>query len=293
MTPAPVESSGYRSGPHPAESRARKLLRLSMFLFTAIVACPIRYWPLGSHDDDTWVFAINYARANGFVLGRDIFWTTGPLGYMVFPQDMGSNLIHGLVFQALLWCGLIGVFWDLFFRSGLRLRNLTLFVFLFALSAPLYWFNYMGAENLLLAAVLILLVVFQVRGGFLRFIAALLFAGVIPLIKFTGGMIVAGALAGFLAQRLVRYGRAALREVACAAVIPTAVTLAGSLSVMPPSAFSTYLKASMEVTRGYSEAMSLAGPRIELFAAALTLLGIGGLLVWRAGSGSARSGSAR
>jgi hypothetical protein len=266
------------------ERPAQKLLRIFLFLFTVLLACPIRYWPLGYYVDETWIFAINYARAHGLVIGKDIFWTTGPLAYVVFPLDIGNNLIHGLIFQAVLWCALIGVFADLFFHAGFRLFNLTLFVCLFALSAPLYWFNFMGAENLLLAAVLLLLVVFEWRGGFSRYVAALVFAGVIPLIKFTGGMLVAGALAGFLAHRLLRHRRRALREVAFAALIPAAVAVAGSLILMPASApFLKYLRASIELARGYGEAMSLEGRPIEILAGLGALILIAGVLWSRTG----------
>src|ERR1041384_8232120 len=171
----------------PAHAPSPGIVKPLLFFLTVLMACPIRYWPVGSSFDDTWVFAVNYAHAHRLALRSDVFWTTGPLGFMVFPQDIGNNLVQGLIFQILLWCGLIAVFADLYFRAGLRRINLALFCFLFALSAPLYWFNFMGAENLLLAAVLVLLVVFQWRGGFGRYLAALIFAGVIPLIKLTGG----------------------------------------------------------------------------------------------------------
>ena len=72
-------------------------------------------------------------------------------------------------------------------------RNLAFFSIYFGFSAPLFWFNYVGPENLLLAGALVLLIVARWRGGMAPYAAALALVGVIPLIKLTGGMIAGAA----------------------------------------------------------------------------------------------------
>src|SRR5260370_5295425 len=177
-------------------TRAEKWGLSVLSLISFLLACPIRYWPFDPRGDNPWVFALNYAAAHGLAIGRDVVWTTGPLGYLVFPQDVGHNLTHALIFQSVVWALLIAILADLFFRSGFPLRKLGFFTLLFALSAPLYWFNYTGMENLLLMGALVLLVVARSRGGLLRSVTALALFGVVPLINLTCAMIASGALAG-------------------------------------------------------------------------------------------------
>src|SRR5260370_27807001 len=136
-------------------------------------------------------------------MGRDLVWTAGPLGYLAFPQDLGNNLAHALILQGIVWAVLIAILADLFFRAGFKLRNLTLFTVFFAMSAPLYWFNYMGLENLLLMGALLLLVVERSSGGLPRYLIALALVGILPLIKLTSPMIARRAVARWPTARLV------------------------------------------------------------------------------------------
>ena len=143
--PATLETDVSPGLSSPA--RPRSILvhaaRAILFLWTILIACPVRYWPIDDTIDNTWVFAINFAAAHGLAIGRDIVWTTGPLGYLAFPQDMGANLAHALVFQGVLWAVLIAIFCDLFYFAAISLRNLVFFTIFFSLSAPLFWFNFM------------------------------------------------------------------------------------------------------------------------------------------------------
>jgi hypothetical protein len=238
-------------------------------LISFLLACPIRYWPFDPLGDNTWVFALNYAAAHGLAIGRDVVWTTGPLGYLVFPQDVGHNLTHALIFQSVVWALLIAILADLFFRSGFPLRKLGFFTLLFALSAPLYWFNYTGMENLLLMGSLVLLVVVRSRGGLVRYVTALALCGVVPLIKLTGAMIAAGALAGYLADRIIRLRRNCWPQVVLGITIPLGVFAAGCWCTLPSwDAFVTYMKASVSLAANYSIAMSTSGSPLHWIAAA-------------------------
>lgn len=245
-----------------------KLLRIALYLYVVLVACPIRYWPLGSTVDETWRFALNYAAAHGLAVGRDVIFPSGPLGYLVFPEHVGSNMEQGLLFQTGLWLSLAAILADVFFRAGFPLRNLALFSFCFALAAPLFWFNFLGAENLMLSGALILIVVFHLRGSFARYIAALVLVGLLPLFKLTAGMVGFTALTGFLVERAMLRRWKALPEAALTAVVPAAVTIAGCLCVMPSaSSLLHYLRGSAELIGGYSAAMSYPGAHIELVSA--------------------------
>ena len=253
----------------PGSPRARKWIRLAAYCFVVLTASPIRYWPLMDGWDATWVFVLNYAAAHGL---KDIFFTYGPLGYLTFPQAFGSNLGQGLVFQVCLW---LFVAWEmacLFFRGNLPLRNLVLFSFFFALSTPLYWFNFGGVESLFLVVTLVELYLYRTRGSLRHYVFALIAIGITPAIKLSTCLTAAAVLAGFLADRIMQDGWKARREVTLALLVPAAV--AGGLTVSAVSGWRglwLYLHASAELIGGFTAAMSNPGDWWELVAAGLVL----------------------
>jgi len=275
---APATDLSHTSAP----ATKQRIVRVVLFVWTILIACPIRYWPVDDTVDNTWVFAMNYAATHGFAIGRDLIWTTGPLGYLVFPMDIGNNLAHALAFQCALWVVLVAIFADVFFRARLSVRNLSYFSIFFSLSAPLYWFNFMGLENLLLAGALVLLVLARQNGGIGRYSAALALAGVTPLIKLTAGMLAGSAVLGFLIERFWTRRGSVWREITLAIAIPLAVTAAGCWIFLPSlEAMAHYVRASIEIVSGYSSAMSEWGDPMEFAGVADALIGIGALLFIR------------
>jgi hypothetical protein len=244
---------------------AKAALRWALFVYLALVLCPIRYAaPTDKTIDNTWLFALNYAAAHHLVMGQDIAWTWGPLSYLLFPFDIGNNLAHGLAFQATLWVLVIVILGDLVFRSGFPLRNLAVFSVLIGLSTV-----HSGSEFLLLCPTLILLIHFRLRGGILRYLTALAMMGLMPLIQIFGALIVAGVIAGFIVDRLLPDGRSGrLLEVALAVTMPAAIGIVCCQFALGSfHAVAGYVRWSLELTRGFSVAMSTSGPRVELVAA--------------------------
>lgn len=260
--------------------RARAI-RVTLFLYAACVLCPIRFWPFVDDFDNTWVFASNYAAAHGLVNGRDIFWTSGPLGYLAFPQDLGNNLVHALIFQVAIWGVLILAVADVFLIGRVPLRNAALFAAFLGLSAPLYWFNYMGLENLLLAGALLFMTVYRWQGGRVRYVTALIMIGIIPLIKLTGGMLAAAALAGFLIDRALSVGWKVAGDTLLAVFVPPIVAGGVVYIFLRPFDVGKYLRVGFELVRGYSLAMSLDGSKLEWVAALEVLALIGAVLWWQ------------
>ncbi len=248
-------------------------LRWTLFLYIVLAICPIRFWPLANFCDNTFLFALNFGATKSLLAGRDIVWTMGPLAYLYFPQNLGSNLSHALLFQVAAWALLIAVFADFVFNAGFPVRNLGAFVLFFAFSTPLFWSDYLGLENLLLMALLILLLRTHQTESRIRYVGALAIAGVIPLIKLTGGMSVAGAIAGFVAVRAIGLRWRVWREAGWALIVPVGVFLAGLIGLIGSKASLTeYVKSTIEITGGFSTAMSLPGENADFVAAAVTLV---------------------
>ncbi len=274
----------------PSPGWPGKLVRIVLYVYVVLIACPIRYWPMGSGVDSAWIFALNYASAQGSGVASDTVSTMGPLGYLIFPQHAGSNLAHGLLFQAGLWLILAAIFADIFFRAGFPLRNLALFSFGFALATPLFWFDFVGTEYLMLAGALMLIVVFHERGSWARYIIALALVGLLPMFKLSAALIGLTALSGFLVERAIQRHWKALPEAAVTLIVPTAVFTGVCFWVMPSiQSLLHYLRGSSEIIGGYSTAMSLAGPKLDLVSAAEAVAVLAAILWFQAASSPGRA----
>ena len=252
--------------------RTASVLRAILFLYLAVIFCPIRYYAITGDLDNTWVFALNYAAANGLRMGRDIEFTAGPLAWLAIPQDIGSNLAAGLLFQAAVWVVLILILWQLFFRSGFSIVTLAIFSILQGFAAPLYRVNTLGIGPLLVTGALILLLRFRLRGGVAYYLIALGMLGLVPLIQFVGVPIVAGIVAGLAADSILEKRPGALRDIVLAAAVPLVVTGIGyGLTLRSVQGLAIYLRSSLEVSSGYNFAMSIAGIKLAPLAAFETL----------------------
>jgi len=241
----------------PSTSRFAGAFRWLLLAYLVFIFCPYRYCvPLKDPVDSTWFFAVNYAAAHHLVIGRDIFWTYGPLAYLLVPFDIGNNLAWALAAQTVLWVLFAAAIWDLFIRSRISLLNLIAFSILLALTSVNYW-QELYPGNLLLCVALIFLVHFHLRGGRARLLVALIMMGMMPLISFMAAVIAAAIVAGFVVDRLVTGGRDASRDtiLSVAVALFTASTCVlctlGSFHAM-----SGYARTSLELASGYSTAMS-------------------------------------
>lgn len=59
LSKEPAASVRATSPPHSSPLKA--VVRVALFLWALLIACPVRYWPIDDTIDNTWVFALNYA----------------------------------------------------------------------------------------------------------------------------------------------------------------------------------------------------------------------------------------
>jgi len=77
-------------------------------LYLLLVLFPGHYAPIKGGLDESWVYEINHLSAESKWTG--VVFTYGPLGYLLYPRDLGHNLIVATIFQLLihmLFAGLI------------------------------------------------------------------------------------------------------------------------------------------------------------------------------------------
>ena len=241
--------SGTRLRQLVSNNSAKRRLRLLLFIYLALVFCPIRYWTLAPYGDNTWISALNYAAVHHLVPGREIVWTAGPMAWLGAPQDFGANLAHAILFQAAVWILLLAILWDLCFRGNFPLMNLALFVICVALSGTVFAVA-VGLADMLIAAALLLLLQFHLRGGRARYAVAMAMLGLIPPMKFVGVMLVIGVVAGVIIDRILEGGRRAGLHVLLAIMLPASVSaIAWWFTAGSFDSVQAYFKGSLELSR--------------------------------------------
>ena len=248
----------------------RALLGAGLFVFFF----PSVGVPLARGLDPSWTWAVSAIRHSDLVYGRDVFFPYGPFGYLVTPLPVGDNVPVSMVVMSLAhllwvaaWIGLVAC----------RLPS-PAFLAVCAVLVP--------SVADLDSRFILLVVLFCALGGEERsrswMWAALAgaFASLLLFVKFSMGIAAGGAVGTMwllaAARRSAHAGRAVAASAAGAAVV--------ALLVIPSQfggidAFTNWLRGSLELGRGYSSAMSLAGPVQELYLALAGFAGYAAALV--------------
>ena len=83
----------------------KKLCYLICIIIIAMLSVPPIFVMKSAGLDPSWMYAINSFRNKGFVFGKDFVSTYGPLGFIIYCQNVGYNM----VIATLIWIGAIFV----------------------------------------------------------------------------------------------------------------------------------------------------------------------------------------
>src|ERR1700728_2881165 len=86
-----------RMGPR-ASSLPVWLLVLTV-LYVALISLPDPPKSYGTGLDASWMLGLNLAHARGMVAGRDVIFTYGPLGYLLYPEPVSGTPVLALMFR--------------------------------------------------------------------------------------------------------------------------------------------------------------------------------------------------
>ncbi len=255
---------------------ARMAARILLFAYIACVGYSIRYHVAASDLDGAWAVGLNYAQTHGFIHGRDIAFTYGPLSYLILPMAMGSNLGFGILFQLFFWAAFIAMAaWIAFVRRA-PLVNLLIFALCLYPGTRLFWsFGYAGPDFFLSFLVLLLIAATAVSPcWYLFWIPAILLSALLLLVKLSSGISAISAVLAFPMAMFLLDRRKSITLLTSAIVGVPAFFLAGYLSYHPSFLdLLVYLKAGFETSAGHSTAMSLAGETGTLLTALAILTG--------------------
>lgn len=260
--------------------RLSDVVALSTAALIFIGTFPAQFNALRIGVDESWIYAINHLPGSGFLFGRDIVFTYGPLGYLLYPLDHSSNLNQAAVLWVIHQSLLVGLM-AYFYLQHRGIYGVIGFAvaYLFALGLGFLF------EYRLLLLLVLLLAVHPTNALVWRsasLIAGIL-AGVLLFVKLNIG------LAAFLALGLGAAGWAYLRVVPPRQILtwlalPYFSTLALlSLPLLDgTNNFVRWISRGSEILSGYSSSMALPLPSgvvpfavLGITLLALTMVSIG------------------
>lgn len=265
----------------------RRIWAVILVIYFLIVTFPGGYCYTEPGLDPSWVYALNSLCYVGHVWGRDVAFTYGPLGYLLHPLDIGLNLAQAMALRIILQV-LIGVvlFWIIFSQNNrLKIWSLGAFILanVIAIACGLCY-----EYNLLIVLALLLLVPPQNRKLWFGAVSLSGFlSGAFLFMKFSLGLaglaMLAVAIIIWTVQKREKAWTAFLLA-SCTYLL--AVVLFAIIFMGSSGSFVRWIKASLEITSGYSVAMSIPGPKeilvLGLLAGAAYVILL--LLYWKVNS---------
>ena len=260
--PAAVAAGPRRSAGPAVAGAARGWVRPAaaavILAYLVVATFPNEFRPIVPGLDPSWVYAINRLPYTDALFGRDVVFSFGPLGYLFFPLDMGSNLLR----SAVLWVAGQAVIVAIGVHHVRRTRRLEP---LLAFGVLLLAAGTVGQLDEYRTLVLLGLALSVAPGDGIAWRVTTAFAavlaGVLAFTRLSTGVAAVTMLAlptvVWLVRRDIRF-REALTFVALP-FVATVVVLVVLLFDSPGTVLS-WVGASLEYTGGYSESMSYPGP---------------------------------
>lgn len=250
-----------------------------VWIYTASLTVPFAYAMPGTTIDSSHRFGGNYFANEGFRYGSDLIFTFGPLEYLIYPENTGHHVAVANLVRGALWLVLLAYLLLLqeLGASGLWKSLLLMLAIIAARNMLLNTLDYYAM------AVLIVVVVYTIERpeAWFGYVFMIVITGVLALTKFSA-CILAGLTVGiFLAARCGWPPKLPSRK---ERALPVAVLLAAPAAFLlyDPSirALFDYFYGSLQLSSGYSEAMSLPTPAADLaYAVVLGSLFLGGVAI--------------
>ena len=246
-----------------------------MFAVILAAAYSVRSYPITAGLDASWVYALNYARIKGLIAGRDAIFTYGPLASLAVPMDLANNLARGVVFQFGCWLAFAGVAaWIVFVRK-VSLEKVAVFaVCLLAGWRSFHHWDYVGPEIFIAFLALLLLGAAATERRWLPwFVGSCSLGWLLFFVKFSAAVLVLSATVLFVFS-VLPFDRIKARRAGIASLL-AAVCVLGTATLCYFPGFSElmrYARGGIEISSGYTAAMTLRGPRAPLVLAFALIL---------------------
>jgi len=271
----PIRPNGQQEGgdnPLPYKEKRRawvvRCIAAAGVIAAAILTFPFEALPLGAPGIDSgWQWVVNTASQHGWVFGRDVVFTYGPLGWLATPQDVGRHLLLANTFRIALQALL--TICALWFLARYR-RPIPVLAF------ALLWTG-AGAvglrfEGFVVLVVALLMVTSLKMEQDWPAAAAALIAGIVLFVKTSLGITTVVTIV--IGTALIWKGRGFKASAIAATVFMVTATILAGLLFPSFGVFRMWTSQALEVVDGYAAAAGIVGPRPPLIAGVLLLLGV-------------------
>lgn len=234
-----------------------------ILLYLLIATFPCWYYPIQVGLDPSWAYAVNFLPHSDRLFGRDVVFTYGPLGYLLYPISIGHNLSYAVAF----WLGVYVLFalllWHYFLKSNRVLTVVGFSAFYIAAIGLGLYKDYQLLTIIILLSYLLILP-YNEKAILPANILMGILSAILLFIKFSSGIGALSILIFAMAMRIIRNNQKFLRldQVLAFCVYIVTVLLISAFCI--PHNLLRWLRASLEITSGYSTAMSIVGPKAEL-----------------------------
>lgn len=251
---------------------------LVFFAFAFLFGCflPTPPWPIGTGLDASWILAINLAHAKHLIFGSDLFWTFGPLGYLMLPVFPQAEVWA-------VWTYHIGLF-VLWVQAIVRLQFVIRprgLAFLTGSGLCILGLLMSGSPMdripLTVASIAILILSRLPKTSEFDLAVLGLLSGVVLLVKFNLGV---QAIAVYLCLLLIgtlpvrtNAAKSWLKLSAYFALPALSAFFAFAIVSGNVSSFVPFIWTSLELASGYSESMAFVGPAWQVQLAVASMAG--------------------
>lgn len=259
---------------HLDNQRFKTFLKYILLSWIGLISFSVQVYPIRPGLDWSWVFALNYFAEKGIKFGKDLVWTYGPLGFLVVPMDVGSNIKIGIVFQLFVWAVLIATLICLVYKN--YFSNLQLFCFLLFLSGGAWAWAWPRRWDYFICFLVLFFLSLSMGMGrkwYLFYIIAALFSTLLIFIKFSSALLALSAMVLFTFVSAI-FDRNKFRTSEAISFIGIPVVFVLIYLLYNPSLIDLiyYLKYGYEIISGYSSGMSESGKTTQILWALFFIL---------------------
>ena len=243
-----------RLGPPSASwERALGAVRAGVIAYVTVATFPHAYAYFSLHPglDISWVYGLNQFAGDPWRFGRDVNFTFGPLGFLLFPANFGKHVLYAVLFRSAI-AALFALCLALLSRSG-RTLGFVLFGVGYGVALGM---GHIFEFHLLILAALACLAALE-RRSLAGMVLTAALSGPLALTKFSLGpgaasVMLTGALAHVFLNRAPVRDAMGVILVHLTALLATAWLTMGSLHDV-----ALWLHASLQLASGYSVAMTV------------------------------------
>jgi hypothetical protein len=230
-------------------------------LWLLVITFPAEFSALKPGLDPSWCYAVNYVTQTHFMFGQDVVHTMGPLGYLIHPFNIGSNLIHATILRIVIHT-IFGACLLYYAHKTKSVLPLTLFAIGYTISMVIVICLPYTYHLLLVLSLLICIGLDDAKVWWIATpIAAVLGAAMLlmkPGLGIAAFTIVVTATVRWVLSTPRKAGKIIL--VSLGAYLLSACLLAAACMGSIPN-WLTWLKGSLYISDGFTVATSTLGPR--------------------------------